>query len=95
MTDEQWHLDKRVTMAVIGILVTQTVTLIGWGAGLERRIAVMETQILQTVADNQRQDVLTTDAVRLLREEIRDLKGDIRSLGNQLLAHNGQARKDR
>lgn len=95
MTDEQWHLDKRVTVTVISLLVFQTVGLIGWGTGLERRLAVMETQIIQTVADNHRQDVLTTDAVRLLRDEIKDLKGDIRALSSQLSGHNGRTAPSR
>ena len=90
MTEEQWHLDKRVTLAVIGILVTQTISLIGWGVGVERRMAVIETQLVQAAAENARQDLLTADAVRLLREEIRDLKFDIRGLREQLTNHNGR-----
>jgi len=84
MSDDQWHLDKRVTLTVIGLLAAQTLTLIGWGMSVERKIAIMETQITQTASDNTRQDILVNETVRLLREEIRDLKGDIRQLSSQL-----------
>ena len=92
LPDDQWHLDKRVTLTVISLLAVQTATLLGWGISVERRIAVMETQIVQTANDNTRQDVIVNESVRLLREEIRDLKSDIRNLSQQLNNHNGATR---
>lgn len=90
MTDEQWHLDKRVTVTVLTILLGQTGALLAWGLSVERSLATMQVRIEQADRDNARQDVIASDALRELRTDMRDLKTEIRGLREQLSGGNGR-----
>lgn len=40
---EGWHLDKKITLALIFAIAVQTVTLFMWGARLDQRVSQVET----------------------------------------------------
>jgi len=41
-SDNSWHLDKKVPVAVIVFLLMQTVTLVWWAGTLTQRVATLE-----------------------------------------------------
>lgn len=43
MTDEPWHLDKRVPVALIVTIAMQTMLAIWWAAGLSSDVAALQT----------------------------------------------------
>jgi peptidoglycan hydrolase CwlO-like protein len=51
MTTEQWHLDKRVPIALIVTLCLQTSAAIWWAASINERMAVNEATITAVKAD--------------------------------------------
>jgi uncharacterized protein YlxW (UPF0749 family) len=51
MASEQWHLDKRVPIALIFTLFVQTAAAIWWAASINERMAVNESTITAIKAD--------------------------------------------
>ena len=47
MEDNQWHLDKRVPIALILTILMQTGAMIAWGASLNQRVAHLEKEIAE------------------------------------------------
>lgn len=43
---EQWHLDKKVPVALITALIIQTAAAIWWASGVEARVKVLEAQLI-------------------------------------------------
>jgi uncharacterized coiled-coil protein SlyX len=44
--NESWHLDKRVPISLILVLLGQTVAIVWWASAVENRVAVLETTYL-------------------------------------------------
>jgi Tfp pilus assembly protein PilO len=82
--DSVWHLDKRVNISHIVATLMLAVSVFAWAGALDRRVAVIEAQVSQTEKDNQRQDQQSTEALRLMRDEMRDLRSEIRGLRQDL-----------
>lgn len=49
--EDQWHLDKRVPIALIVTLFMQTGAAMWWGASLTERVAQMERQLASTATE--------------------------------------------
>ena len=47
MSEQSWHLDKKVPVSLILALVGQTAVLIWWGATMQARVESLEHQIEQ------------------------------------------------
>lgn len=58
--DEQWHLDRRVPLALILTIVIQTVGIVWWASSLTERVSVLE----------KRQDATAPQADRITRLEV-------------------------
>lgn len=79
-----WHLDKRVNVSHLLATAGLALSAFAWGSAIERRVAVIETQMMQTKEDNQRQDQQSTEALRLMRDEMRELRNEVRALRQDL-----------
>lgn len=84
--DNQWHLDKRVPIALILALMVQGGSTIWWGARIDARVATLETRITETAPQETRitrLEVTAQNIVLSLSEMKQDLKQLLRSsLGN-------------
>lgn len=87
---KHWHLDKRVNVSHILATAALATSVFFWAGAIDRRVSVMESQIAQAKEDNQRQDHQSNQALGLLREEMRDLRGEIRALRTDLQTTNGK-----
>jgi hypothetical protein len=47
--DSEWHLDKKVPIALIASLAIQTIAIVWWAASLSTRVDALERQYLATV----------------------------------------------
>lgn len=45
MATEQWHLDKKIPIALILTLIFQTSAAIWWASGMDRRMSVAEAEL--------------------------------------------------
>lgn len=82
MTQEPWHLDRKVPIALIAALLVQTIGVVWWASGLEhrvgehqRRIAALEQYEVQSSGEMRRVseilarlDERLTTQTQLLRE---------------------------
>lgn len=72
-----WHLDKKVPISIIAVLVMQAVAGLWFISEIRSDVNVLKAaQLMQHERDN-RQDQTTADAVALVR-------GDIQELGRKL-----------
>ena len=46
INDKQWHLDRRVPLALIAMIAAQTCAALWWASGLDTRVKQLETQYL-------------------------------------------------
>ena len=44
-SDRQWHLDKRVPIAIIFAIMAQTASVAWWAARLDSRVGVLEREV--------------------------------------------------
>lgn len=51
---EEWHLDKRVPLALIFTLVVQTLTVGLWAGGVQHRLATLEAAVIQQAEERSR-----------------------------------------
>jgi hypothetical protein len=42
--DQQWHLDRRVPLALIAMIAAQTCAALWWASGLDTRVGMLERQ---------------------------------------------------
>jgi hypothetical protein len=47
--EREWHLDKKVPIALIGTLLAQTIAIVWWAANLSTRVDALERQYLANV----------------------------------------------
>lgn len=80
--DNDWHLDKRVPIALIGALALQTGTFIWWASSLTERVAVLERGAL---ASAPQADRLTRVEVKI--ENIQSGVDEIKALIRQKPPH--------
>jgi Tfp pilus assembly protein PilO len=84
--DGAWHLDKRVNVSHIVATLALALSAFAWGSAIDRRVAVIETQISQAKEDNVRQDQNSAEALRMMRDEMRELRNEVRALRQDLQA---------
>jgi cell division protein FtsB len=77
MTDNSWHLDKRVNAGHILTTIALAVALFTWASSMQEKQAVTMTKV-ENIQANQ---ALQTDA---LRKEITYLRGSIDKLNDKL-----------
>tara|TARA_R110000868_G_scaffold409826_1_gene696155 strand:+ start:1294 stop:1569 length:276 start_codon:yes stop_codon:yes gene_type:complete len=44
ITDKQWHLDRKVPLALIAMIAAQTFAALWWASGLNARVGYLESQ---------------------------------------------------
>lgn len=69
----QWHLDKRVPITLIITILIQTGTLVWFISKLDSRIIALEMVSITQKERDDRQDRAATDAVSMIRSDLRDL----------------------
>lgn len=47
ISDKEWHLDKKVPIALIGAIALQTGAALWWASGLNTRVGQLEMQYVQ------------------------------------------------
>lgn len=78
---ESWHLDKRVPLALIVALLGQAIGAL-WYVGrmearFDARIAVIEQQIREQAARDERQDRFVAESVALLRSHLERMEAKL------------------
>lgn len=69
----QWHLDKRVPITLILTILVQSAGFVWFIGKMDSRILALEAaNIIQKERDD-RQDRASTDAVNMIRSDLRDL----------------------
>lgn len=71
--DERWHLDKRVPIAMILTLLAYGIAGLWFVADIKKDVEVLKDARQAQVARDQRQDEDMASAVRLVREDIKEL----------------------
>lgn len=79
-----WHLDKRVNLSHIFATLALAAGMFSWGSAVDKRVAVLETHQQQIDKENQRQDDTANETLRLLRDEVREMRGELRGLRDTL-----------
>ena len=90
MTDQPWHLDKRIPIALILAIILQVGGAVYWASKMESRIAANTTRIETVDRDMTRlaqqmaimADASNTQAVQLgrIEEQITGMRGDVSRL---------------
>ena len=93
MSEQQWHLDKRVPIALILAIAIQSGGAIWWASSIQGRVAGNETSIsrIDRVVEAQR-DASQVQAIQLgrIEEQITGLRGDISRLVSAIERGNGR-----
>ena len=76
----RWHLDKRLNIGHLLTTLVLAMALIGWGNTMDRRVAIVETQMVSMARDNDKQDRSLDENSKLLREELKGVRDDLRGL---------------
>ncbi len=87
---DQWHIRPSVMVAVIGWLLTISLGGISWAVTVSRDLAVLQAQIQTAKDDNKRQDETASESLRLIREELRDMKAEMRQVREALQRSGGK-----
>ena len=84
---EQWHLDKRVPVAIIFAIFMQTAGAIWWASSIQSRVSTNETSIARlTDHSEDLRDAVHEQAIQLgrIEEQITGLRADIQRMLNAL-----------
>ena len=54
--EEQWHLDKKVPITIIGAMLFQAAIAVWFASKLDTRVAVIEDKLIEQTTINKRQD---------------------------------------
>jgi hypothetical protein len=75
--DDGWHLDKRVPISIIFVLVAQVLGGLWYVSELRRDIDMLKKDAAIAVDRDQRQDKFIAESMTLLRADIQELKAKI------------------
>lgn len=75
--DRQWHLDKKVPLALIVTIIAQTMAIVWWAATASSRLDQLERQV-NTAAPQAERIIRLETKMDGIAEAISDLKGLIR-----------------
>lgn len=77
--DREWHLDKKVPIALIATLLLQTGGLVWWARGLDARVAALEKGDETRVTKDTQLNNIAID-LAVLKENVKTTKDDISSM---------------
>jgi hypothetical protein len=79
--DPHWHLDKRLNLGHLLTTLALATSIFVWASAIERRVSVhdAEIEILKTA---------NKEAIALLRDELREVRNELRYLRTDLSAMN-------
>ena len=80
--DESWHVDKRVPISLILVIIIQSVALIYWGSGIDHQVEINRLE-LENRRDVVAQIPLLSEKVSKLDDTQRDLSRSISKLERQ------------
>ena len=72
--DNQWHLDKKVPLSLIFAMLVQAAMVIWAIADIKKDVEVLKAAMVQQLDRDSRQDKAASDAVSLVREDIKEVK---------------------
>jgi len=78
-SDNQWHLDKRVPIALILVLILQSTTAVWWAAGLTGQVERNQKMLEDYQANKERVTRLEVYQESILRE-LQGLRSDLKTL---------------
>jgi hypothetical protein len=70
----QWHLDKKVPLSLIFAMLVQAAMVIWAIADIKKDVEVLKAAMVQQIDRDSRQDKAASDAVSLVREDIKEVK---------------------
>lgn len=73
--EDQWHLDKKVPLSLIFAMLVQAAMVIWAIADIKKDVEVLKAAMVQQLDRDSRQDRAAADAVGLVREDIKEVKG--------------------
>lgn len=71
--DNRWHLDKKVPVGIIMVLLFQGVAVIWYIADIKKDVELLKDNRVEQRDRDARQDRAATEAVNLVRSDIRTL----------------------
>jgi len=71
---EQWHLDKKVPLSLIFAMLVQAAMVIWAIADIKKDVEVLKAAMVQQIDRDSRQDRASSEAVSLVREDIKEVK---------------------
>jgi len=83
--DNQWHLDKKVPLSLIFAMLVQAAMVIWAIADIKKDVEVLKAAMAQQIDRDNRQDRAGSEAMALVREDLREVK----SMLQKLLERNG------
>lgn len=72
-TKESWHLDKKVPISLIAVLVMQAGAGIWAVADIKKDVELLKAANVEQRMRDERQDKSTTEAINLLRADIKEV----------------------
>jgi hypothetical protein len=75
--DNRWHLDKKVPVGIILVLLFQGAAGIWAIADIKKDVELLKDARVEQRERDKAQDKATTDAVNLLRSDIKDVSGKL------------------
>lgn len=91
--DKAWHLDKKVPVAIIAVLLMQVAGLVWWGSQIESRVSVAERDITRVERQQETaRRAAQLQAVQLgrIEENLSAMRTDIQRLIETLDRRTGQ-----
>lgn len=79
-----WHLDKRLNVSHLLTTIVLATGMIGWGAAMDRRVAILEEREATQKLIDARQDADLMRTHTMLRDEIRAGRDEVRDLARKL-----------
>lgn len=89
-TAEQWHLNPRLTIALLGWLITASLGGLAWAFSISAEMAVHKALIAAIREENTRQDLASNESLRLVRDELREMRAEMRGVREALQQRNGK-----
>jgi len=71
---ENWHLDKKVPLSLIFAMLVQAAMVIWAIADIKKDVEVLKAAMVQQLDRDSRQDKAASEAVSLVREDIKEVK---------------------
>jgi hypothetical protein len=74
----QWHLDKRVPVALILTLIVQGAAMVWWGSAIDHRVAAVEQRL--SALDDSRERLIRLEAsVSYQQQVLQEIRDELKS----------------